>query len=233
MSTRSELYTVFDEINRTLRAMALSGCRGFDSTPETLERIAAWEQRPQTPAESLAAIRQKMGNCKRCGLARTRQRIVFGAGNPNAALMFIGEGPGYDEDQQGEPFVGKAGQLLTRIIKAMQLTRPEVYIGNVIKCRPPGNRNPTPEEVGQCAPFIKGQVAAVKPRVIVALGTFAAQTLLNSTTPISRMRGMFHDYGGIKLMPTYHPAYLLRHEEKKREVWEDMKQVMKALGQGT
>jgi DNA polymerase len=160
-----------------------------------------------------------------------RSTIVFGVGNPNADLMFIVEGPGADEDRQGEPFVGRAGQLLTEIItKGMKLHRQDVYIANILKCRPPGNRNPEADEIGQCLPFLARQIDLVKPRVIVALGTFAAQTLLEVKTPITRLRGVWHQYRGVKVMPTFHPAYLLRTPGDKRLVWADIKLVMAALG---
>ncbi|MDP3285549.1 MAG: uracil-DNA glycosylase, partial [Desulfobacterales bacterium] len=149
--------------------------------------------------------------------------------DPDARLLFVGEGPGYDEDQQGEPFVGKAGQLLTKIIEAMNLTRKQVYICNIIKCRPPGNRNPAPDEIKACFPFLDGQLDAIRPDFICALGTFAAQTLLDTVEPISRLRGRFFNLRGIKVMPTYHPAYLLRNPEKKRDVWEDMKKLMSMM----
>ena len=151
-------------------------------------------------------------------------------GSPEAKLVFVGEGPGFDEDKQGEPFVGRAGQLLTKIIQAMGLQREQVYICNIVKCRPPGNRNPKPDEIDTCSPFLERQLLSIKPDFICALGTFAAQTLLNTTVPISRLRGQFHDYIGIKLMPTYHPAYLLRNARKKRDVWEDMQKLMKEMG---
>ena len=181
----------------------------------------------ETAAEKRADVRTDLGDCQRCRLARSRKNIVFGCGNPKAKLVFVGEGPGFEEDQKGEPFVGAAGQLLTRIIEAIKLTRNQVYIGNVIKCRPPGNRNPEPDEIQSCFPFLQRQIAAIQPDFICALGACAAQTLLKSTTPISRLRGSFHEYKGIKVLPTYHPAYLLRNNDKKRDVWEDMKILMK------
>jgi len=181
--------------------------------------------------ESLARLREHIGDCQRCKLAPGRTHLVFGVGNPNAALMFVGEGPGRDEDLQGEPFVGRAGQLLTEIItKGMKLRREDVYIANVVKCRPPENRNPEADEIAACEPFLLAQIGCVRPRVIVALGKFAAQTLLRSNTPITRLRGNWHDYHGIKLMPTLHPAYLLRNPADKRLVWEDIKMVMAELG---
>jgi uracil-DNA glycosylase len=180
--------------------------------------------------ESLEAIRAELGECIRCELGQSRTRLVFGVGNPAARLVFVGEAPGRDEDLQGEPFVGEAGQLLTKIIQAMGFGREEVYICNVLKCRPHNNRNPQPAEIEQCQPVLLRQLKAINPEVIVALGTFAAQTLLVTKDPISRLRGHFHDYHGIPMMPTFHPAFLLRNAEKKREVWDDMKQVMKLLG---
>ena len=181
-------------------------------------------------AEALAAVRADIGDCTRCKLHTLgRRQIVFGVGNPQADLMFVGEAPGADEDVQGEPFVGRAGQLLTKIIEAIGLKREDVYIANVIKCRPPGNRNPEPDEVEQCEPFLFRQIEIIKPTVIVALGKFAAQTLLRTLDPISRLRGRVYDYRGAKLIPTFHPAYLLRNPSSKREVWEDMKVVRSLL----
>lgn len=181
--------------------------------------------------QTLESIREELGDCKRCKLHKTRTNIVFGVGNPNAGLVFVGEGPGEDEDLQAEPFVGRAGQLLTKIIKAMGLNREDVYICNVVKCRPPENRNPEPDEIAACRPFMEKQIDAIRPKVIVALGTHAAQTLLNTDKKITALRGKFHRYrDSIQLMPTFHPSYLLRNESKKKEVWEDMKMVLKALG---
>lgn len=181
-------------------------------------------------SETLKEIRQELGDCRRCKLSKRRRNIVFGAGNPQARLMFVGEGPGADEDFQGEPFVGAAGRLLTKIIQAIHLTREEVYIANIIKCRPPGNRNPEPEEIRTCYPFLERQIQAIRPEFICALGSFAARTLLNTTQPISRLRGRFHDYKGIKVIPTFHPAFLLRKPERKRDVWEDMKMLIREMG---
>jgi uracil-DNA glycosylase family 4 len=183
-----------------------------------------------TPIESLAAVRTDIGDCTRCKLHTLgRTQIVFGVGNPNADLMFVGEAPGRDEDVQGFPFVGRAGQLLTKIIEAIALKREDVYIANVIKCRPPENRNPEPDEVASCEPFLFRQIDIIKPKVIVALGKFGAQTLLQTLDPISRLRGRVFDYRGAKLIPTFHPAYLLRNPASKREVWEDMKLVRSLL----
>jgi uracil-DNA glycosylase family 4 len=181
-------------------------------------------------ANSLEELRAAIGDCRRCKLCSGRTNLVFGVGNPNAELMFIGEGPGRDEDLQGEPFVGRAGQLLTDIItKGMGMRREDVYIANVVKCRPPENRNPEPDEVAACEPFLKKQIELVRPRIIVALGKFAVQTLLQSKAPITKLRGQWHSYHGIKLMPTFHPAYLLRNPADKKLVWEDIKKVIKEL----
>jgi DNA polymerase len=181
-------------------------------------------------ADALVAVRTDIGDCTRCKLhTQGRRQIVFGVGNPNADLMFVGEAPGADEDVQGIPFVGRAGQLLTKIIEAIDLKREDVYIANVIKCRPPGNRNPEQDEVETCEPFLFQQIDIIKPKVIVALGTFAARALLRTLDPISRLRGRVYDYRGAKLIPTFHPAYLLRNPASKREVWEDMKVVRRLL----
>jgi uracil-DNA glycosylase family 4 len=182
-------------------------------------------------AAALDELSAFIGDCKRCKLAPLRTHLVFGVGNPTADLMFVGEAPGADEDARGEPFVGRAGQLLTDIIeRGMGLKRSDVYICNVIKCRPPDNRNPEPDEVAACDPFLMRQIDLVRPRAIVALGTFAVQALLKVKTPISRLRGNWHELRGIKLMPTFHPAYLLRSPGEKRVVWHDIQEVMKLLG---
>jgi uracil-DNA glycosylase family 4 len=167
---------------------------------------------------------------EKCKLHGGRTRLVFGVGNPSAELMFVGEGPGADEDLQGEPFVGRAGQLLTKMIEAMGFARSEVYIANVVKCRPPGNRDPEPDEIAACEPFLKAQIAAVRPRVVVALGRFAVQTLLRDATPIGKQRGRWREYEGVRLMPTFHPAYLLRNPAEKKPAWEDLQLVMKEFG---
>jgi uracil-DNA glycosylase len=189
------------------------------------------ESKVQSP-ESLPSIREDIGDCVRCKLCSLgRKQIVFGVGNPHARLMFVGEAPGRDEDIQGIPFVGRAGQKLTQIIEAIGLKREDVYIANVIKCRPPENRNPEPDEVEQCEPFLFRQVDTIKPKVIVALGTFAAKSLLKSTDSISRLRGRVYEYRGAKLVPTFHPAFLLRNPSCRREVWEDMKKVRALLNE--
>jgi uracil-DNA glycosylase len=184
---------------------------------------------PPRGAAGLELVREELGDCKRCKLAPSRQNIVFGVGNPEANLVFVGEAPGADEDAQGEPFVGKAGQLLTKMIEAMGYARGDVYICNVLKCRPPGNRNPEPDEVAACEPFLKKQLGAIRPRMIVALGKFAVQCLLRDDAPISRLRGNLRSYEGIPLMPTFHPAYLLRDPSKKKLAWDDLKAVNAAL----
>jgi len=186
---------------------------------------------PSSPPAPLAQIREDIGDCRRCKLCSGRTQVVFGVGDPNAQVMFVGEGPGEEEDRRGEPFVGRAGQLLTDIItKGMGVRREDVYIANVVKCRPPGNRNPEPDEIAACSPFLRQQIAAVRPKVIVALGKFAAQTLAGVDTPITRMRGRWHEFEGTKLMPTFHPSYLLRNPSAKREVWEDIQAVMREVG---
>jgi len=192
------------------------------TNPGTPEPIGANPELDLLRAEAL--------ECTKCRLAGGRTNVVFGVGNPSADLMFIGEAPGRDEDLKGEPFVGRAGQLLTDIIKAMKLSREQVYIANVIKCRPPENRNPEPDELDACRPFIRRQVELIQPKVIVTLGKFGLQSLLQKSYPISAVRGQWLDYDGIKLMPTYHPAYLLRTPAAKKDVWADMKKVMAELG---
>ncbi|HUD72247.1 MAG TPA: uracil-DNA glycosylase [Dongiaceae bacterium] len=183
----------------------------------------------QDATTGLQALRDELGDCTRCRLSEKRTNVVFGVGSPGARLMFVGEGPGADEDAQGEPFVGRAGQLLTKIIEAMGLTRRDVYIANIVKCRPPENRVPLPDEVATCSPFLMRQIGIIRPRVIVCLGTPSAQTLLGTRETITRLRGAFREIAGIRVMPTFHPAYLLRNPAAKREVWEDMKQVMAVL----
>lgn len=182
--------------------------------------------------ETLEEIRKDLGQCQRCKLGATRKNLVFGVGNPKARLVFVGEAPGADEDAQGEPFVGDAGKMLNRIIAAMELKREDVYICNVIKSRPPQNRPPEADEVAACMPFLLRQIASIRPEVIVALGSSAAQALLQTKVPISKMRGKFHDFHGIPLMPTYHPSYLLRtggNSDSFWSVWDDMKQVLQLL----
>ena len=232
--TSRNITETLEEVQRTLSTMAAQGVAGFDPSPGAMEKLSRWgiteDPKNDTTLVSLEEVRNMLGDCRRCHLCETRTHLVFGTGDPRARLVFVGEAPGYDEDIQGEPFVGAAGKLLTRIIQAMGLDRSQVYICNILKCRPPGNRNPLSDEIDQCIPFLKRQLAAVSPDCICALGKFAAQTLLETQTPISRLRGRFFEYSGIQLMPTYHPAYLLRNPEKKRDVWEDVQKIMSVLG---
>ena len=178
----------------------------------------------------LEDLKKEFHECMLCPLSKTRTKLVFGSGNPEARLMFIGESPGFDEDQQGEPFVGAAGQLLTKIISAMKLKREDVFIANCLKCRPPGNRNPLPSEIATCSPILTRQIEIIRPAIICTLGKFASQMLLRTEEPISRLRGRFFEYSGVKLMPTFHPAYLLRNPADKKLVWEDAQKIMKELG---
>ena len=184
----------------------------------------------KVPDDTLLKIRTDLGECTRCKLHTTRNKIVFGDGNPKAKLVFVGEGPGHDEDMQGLPFVGRAGKLLTQMIEAMGLQRTDVYICNVVKCRPPENRAPEKDEVAECSPFLLRQIDAIAPKVIVCLGAIAAQTLLETNRGISQFRGQWLDFRGHKLMATYHPAYLLRNPSAKAEVWKDLQKVMAVLG---
>lgn len=201
------------------------------TTSEAPEPAARAREAPVfDPGAALRLIREDLGECTRCRLHRGRKQIVFGVGDPRAELMFIGEAPGADEDEQGEPFVGRAGQLLNNMIKAMGLSRQEVYIANIIKCRPPGNRTPEREECETCSPYLLRQIAAIRPRVIVALGAVAAKTLLAIPAAMSELRGRWYEFRGVKLAVTYHPAFLLRDPRQKREAWKDLQMVMKELG---
>ena len=194
------------------------------------EELPAKEEKRLNKSEALAALEKEFHDCQMCALSRTRTKVVFGSGNPEAELMFVGEAPGFDEDRQGLPFVGAAGQLLTKIIQAMKLSREKVYIANCLKCRPPGNRNPLPTEVVTCNPILTRQIEIIRPKIICALGKFAAQTLLQSEEPISRLRGRFFEIHQVRVMPTFHPAYLLRNPLDKKLVWQDMQKIMKELG---
>ncbi|MDX9817759.1 MAG: uracil-DNA glycosylase [Desulfococcus multivorans] len=226
-----EFSRLIANFRNTLRFMAACGCNGFDTAIDKrrLDQLGKLGSDPILPGETLEEIRTDLGDCRRCGLCRYRTNIVFGAGDPRARLVFVGEGPGEDEDLSGEPFVGRAGRLLDRIIDAMKLVRESVYICNIVKCRPPANRTPLPEEIECCVPFLERQIAAVSPDVICTLGATATRSLLKIDAPISRLRGRFHDYRGIRVMPTYHPAYLLRYPERKRETWEDIKMILKVM----
>jgi DNA polymerase len=225
-------HKIIRDIRNTLCYLKQCGCTGFDCSEASLALLNHLG-RPHHGAgaarETLADVCTDLGDCTRCGLCESRTHIVFGEGSPDAQVVFVGEGPGFEEDKCGQPFVGAAGRLLTKIIAAMGLTRETVYIGNIVKCRPPNNRNPAPEEIRQCLPFLKRQLAAINPRVICALGSVAARALLDTETPISRLRGKFYAFSGIPVMPTFHPAFLLRNPEKKRDVWEDVQQIMKML----
>lgn len=201
------------------------------SREDMCDSAARLESGVADPVRALQLIREDIGDCTRCRLHKQgRKQIVFGVGNPEAELMFIGEAPGADEDEQGEPFVGRAGQLLNNMIKAMGLQRQEVYIANIVKCRPPGNRTPEREECETCSPFLMRQIAVVKPKVIVALGAVAAKTLLAINSPMSDLRGRWYDFRGTKLAVTYHPAFLLRDPRQKKEAWKDLQMVMRELG---
>jgi uracil-DNA glycosylase family 4 len=221
---------IIDQLIQTFQWMARCGLKGFDCSETSLRTLERWQKGSIHRSETLADVRADIGDCQRCALSRTRTHIVYGCGDPAARLVFVGEGPGYEEDQSGQPFVGAAGQLLNRIIEAMKLTRDQVYICNIVKCRPPQNRTPAPEEIETCLPFVQRQIAVIHPQVICALGAVAAQTLLQTDLPISRLRGKFHTLQDIQVMPTYHPAFLLRNPQKKREVWQDIQKIMQALG---
>lgn len=232
MTTHTPLSQMVRDVRNSLLYLKQNGCTGFDCSPESIETLAQMRI-PLTVSplekDTLSDIRADLGDCKRCPLCRARTHIVFGEGDPDAQLVFVGEGPGFEEDRSGRPFVGAAGELLTNIIKAMELTREQVYIANIVKCRPPNNRNPESEEIRQCLPFLKRQLTAITPRVVCALGRVAAKTLLQTETPISRLRGRFHEVDEMLVMPTFHPAYLLRNPQKKRDVWNDVQQIMKKL----
>jgi DNA polymerase len=206
------------------------GYTHLDIATQVVDRQTSSSEEGQTGVSDLHELARVAHDCEKCRLSKTRTNVVFGVGSPTADLMFIGEAPGRDEDLKGEPFVGRAGQLLTDIIKAMQLSREQVYIANVIKCRPPENRNPEPDELDACRPYIRQQVQAIQPKVIVTLGRFGLQSLTEKAYAISSVRGQWLEYEGIKVMPTYHPAYLLRNPAAKKEVWNDMKKVMTELG---
>lgn len=249
--SREELRRIVAGVRTNLSLRSRSGLAGVPAGPTRRRGLAMVTQREptlnieasapaaaavegpvggtQVGAAGLVLVRQELGDCTRCKLSAGRKNLVYGVGNPDAHLVFVGEGPGADEDEQGEPFVGKAGQLLNKMIGAMGYARSDVYICNVVKCRPPGNRNPEPDEIAACEPFLKKQLGAIRPQMIVALGKFAAQCLLRDDTPITRLRGTFRTYEGIQLMPTFHPAYLLRDPSKKKEAWDDLKTVLTAL----
>jgi DNA polymerase len=235
-----ELREILHSVNthlRVWREMGLEALQLSDPALAYLERPASpilpvTESAPSTPEARLAGIREEIGACTRCKLHRSRKRLVFGEGSPAARLVFVGEGPGFDEDRAGRPFVGESGRLLTRIIQAMGLTREQVYICNVVKCHPPGNRNPEPDEVQACLGFLKAQLAAIHPRVICLLGAVAARALFGNGFTLRAERGRWQTYMDIPVMPTFHPAYLLRNEAAKRPVWQDVQQIMRYLEGG-
>lgn len=213
----------------SLTSIGVPGTRAGAAAEARVPEVAA---DAASAAEQLKAVREWIGDCQRCRLSQGRKTIVFGQGNPRARLMFIGEAPGAEEDEQGLAFVGRAGQLLTDIVeKGLKIPRAEVFIGNIIKCRPPQNRNPEPDEILSCQPFLEKQIDVIRPKVLVGLGKFAAQWLLRTAEPISRLRGRVGEYKGIKVVPTYHPAFLLRNPAAKKEVWEDMKLVRALLNE--
>ncbi len=221
---------LFEDLRERARFYA-SLCRVGIVPPARVAAPAGAAAETVDRAQLLQAVREELGDCQRCRLAKGRRKIVFGQGDPGARLMFVGEAPGADEDAQGLAFVGKAGQLLTRIIVAIGLKREDVFIANVIKCRPPENRNPEADEILSCQPFLEAQIQAIRPKVIVALGKFAGQWLLKTAEPISRIRGRIGDYQGIAAIPTFHPAYLLRNPSSKKQVWEDMQLVERLLAE--
>jgi len=220
------------ETDMNLGVKELYCAPGSCGSLETLKKKTLKEKgilKVKDKADALEKLKAKVLKCKKCDLYKSRTNLVLGEGSPNAELMFVGEAPGRDEDLQGKPFVGRAGKLLGKIIEAMGLKREDVYIANILKDRPPENRNPQEDEIKACIPYLKEQIKIIQPKVICALGTFAAQRLLEEETTISKLRGKFYVYEGIKLMPTYHPAYLLRNSKEKATVWSDMKLIMKEL----
>ncbi|MEJ2673253.1 MAG: uracil-DNA glycosylase [Deltaproteobacteria bacterium] len=219
-----ELKELIDSLNGWLRYQRRLGWRGLPG-----EILSARQDAPPPDKITLAEIRAEMGDCRRCKLYAGRSNLVFGEGPANARLMFVGEAPGAEEDEQGRPFVGAAGQLLNRMLNRLGLSREEVYIANILKSRPPGNRDPEADEIAACLPFLKKQIEAIRPRVIVTLGRIAAQTLLDTKEPLTRMRGHWRRYDDIRVMPTFHPSYLLRFPKERHKTWDDMQQVMEYL----
>lgn len=233
LSAKSARVLFLDLVRAARAYLVYQEERGLAGVDRRLLQEAAGPSRQErpNPAAALRRIREDLGDCRRCPLHQGRTNLVFGEGDPFARLVFVGEGPGEDEDAQGLPFVGSAGKLLTRIIEnGMKLKRSEVYISNIVKCRPPDNRDPEPSERSVCFSFLVRQLEAIRPRVIVALGKVAAQTLLETEVPISKLRGTWREWSGIPVMPTFHPSYLLRNQGAKRLVWEDVKAVMDKLG---
>ncbi len=229
---RDELFALTRQLRSQLARHVAAGSWAAPGQATSRSAILPFDLDVGAPAEgrtSLSQIRDELGECTRCKLSTTRKSIVFGVGDPNASLMFVGEAPGEQEDKRGEPFVGPAGELLDKMIEAMGWSRQSVYIANTTKCRPPGNRNPEPDELEQCMPFLQAQIASIAPRIIVALGRPASNQLLGRDVPISALRNKFHDVNGIRVMPTFHPAYLLREPDRKRDAWADLKLVMQEL----
>jgi len=225
---KRELLEVVKSVRSFIENEIDSGVVEF-AAPEGLVKTAS-SGSGQSKAEALDDLEMEVRACRKCGLCKTRNNVVFGSGSPEAKLMFIGEGPGHEEDMQGLPFVGRSGELLTKIIEAMGIKRKDAYIANIVKCRPPDNRNPLPTEMLACEEHLLRQIDIIKPKIICTLGKVSAQALLKSEEPISRMRGKFFPYHGIKLMPTYHPAYLLRNPSEKKAVWQDVQKIMAELG---
>ncbi|MGD9209578.1 MAG: uracil-DNA glycosylase [Desulfobacteraceae bacterium] len=222
---------LIDQLVHNLNQMAKRGWCGFDCSPDNLTIVRGWgEAQKVLPTEdTLSKIRKDLGQCQRCGLYQSRTHIVFGSGNSSADLVFVGDHIEDEDDQKGKPFIGPAGQLLTRIIAAMKLNRDDVYLCNIVKCRPPNNRSPLKSEIDACSPFLARQISTISPKVICTMGRLATQVILNSDQPFTRLRGRFHDLNRIKVMPTFHPAELLRHPEKKRETWADIQKIMREL----
>jgi len=231
MTSSFTAHGLIDELIRSLRQIAKQGWLGIDCSSEALLIIEKWGKKKEVTrvSDTLAYIQKDLGQCQRCALCQSRTRIIFGSGDPNAKLMFIGAEIESEDDLKGEPFLGEAGQLLTRILAAMKLTRKDVYLSNIVKCCPPNNRNPQKPEIDACKPFLERQIAAIAPLVICSLGGLATQTLLKTDQPISKLRGRFCDFNGIKVMPIFHPAELLRHPEKKRDTWMDIQEIMRRL----
>ncbi len=218
--------TIAQEFGDYFRYLSDLGCNGFACEQESTEIIKSWGKKRVIPPETLETIQKDLNNCTQCGLSGTRSRTVFGKGNPEARLVFVGDWPGPLEETKGEPFLGEAGQLLTKIIEAINQTRESVYLMNIVKCPPPDGKTPQHSEVKACHTFLKRQIRVINPDFICTLGPFASQALLDTQLPVSKLRGRFHNFMGIKLMATYHPALLLKEPEKKRAVWEDMKSLM-------
>ncbi len=224
---KRELREIIKSVKAYMEAEKLAGIEEFYLNPALAQQVSG--VKPLPTKLSFEKLRQEVVKCRKCPLYKTRKNPVFGEGNPKAGLVFVGEAPGREEDLQGKPFVGRAGELLTRIIGAMKLTRKDVYICNILKCRPPENRNPLPSEIVACQDYLKAQLELINPKIICCMGKFACSVLLNSDLPITKLRGNFLDYCGIKTMPTFHPAYLLRNPDAKRLVWEDMQKIMAEL----